>query len=158
MSSLLLFNTFMQGIYNYMPKTMFLGYTMLQLFCGYDIICNAIYHDKRFVLYISTLWSACGVPHMAVFSSSLMLCCPGMLLRYFLFIIIIIHLYSGNLQLYIWNKPLFFKRSDHRTLLSFQSPLKLPFTCSWHFIIFFCFNPVRSQPAKMLFQISSGLF
>jgi len=73
---------------------------------SYDI-CDAIYHNKCFVLYISTFWSMCAVPNMAAVSSSLMLHFPGMLLRYF---IIIIHLYAGNLQLYIWNKPCSCKR------------------------------------------------
>jgi hypothetical protein len=46
----------------------------------------------------------CAVPNMAAVNISLMLRFPGMLLRYII-IIIIIHLYAGNLQLYIWNKP-----------------------------------------------------
>jgi len=34
--------------------------------------------------YISTFGGKCAVPHMAVFCSSLILCSPGMSLRYFL--------------------------------------------------------------------------
>ena len=34
--------------------------------------------------YISTFWSMCAVPNMAVFCSSLTSCFPGMLLTYFL--------------------------------------------------------------------------
>jgi hypothetical protein len=37
-----------------------------------------------FCFYISTFWSLCAVPNMAVLCSSLISCFPGMLLRYFL--------------------------------------------------------------------------
>ena len=45
--------------------------------------CNAISHDKRFVLYTSTFRSQYAEPNVAV-SSSLLLCFPAKLLRYFL--------------------------------------------------------------------------
>jgi hypothetical protein len=36
-SSILLVITCMQGIYNYIPITVFLGYVMLQQFCVYNL-------------------------------------------------------------------------------------------------------------------------
>jgi hypothetical protein len=148
-----------------MHKTVFLGYTR----CSYSVVkvcdtCDAIYHDKHFVLYTSTFCSMCAVPNMAGVSSSLMLCFPGMLLRYFLIIIIIIitttttttQIYAGNLQLYIWNKPWSCNRSDYRTLFHFRVPSNSLLLAAG--IVQYFFYPVRSQPVKTLFQISVALF
>ena len=77
--------TFMQGItITYLKQTMFLGYIVLQLFYIYSLCsCNVISHLKYIsYFYISTFCSVRAVPCMAVFCSSLMLCFPGMLLRY----------------------------------------------------------------------------
>ena len=52
----------------YLKQTVFRGNTVL----------NLLYSD------ISTLRSMCSVPNMAVFCSSLILCFPGTLLRYFM--------------------------------------------------------------------------
>jgi len=60
--------SFMQDIYAYIPETMSLGNTVL----------NLLY------FYISTFRSMCAVPHMVDFCSSLTSCFPGMLLTYFL--------------------------------------------------------------------------
>jgi hypothetical protein len=63
----------------HVKQTMFLGCIELQL-CA---TCNVISHVK-YVLYFysSTHHSMCAVLNMTVFSSSLISCFPGMLLRY----------------------------------------------------------------------------
>jgi len=57
---LLLFVTiFVQGIYNLYLKT-FLGYIVLQPFCGYNFgTCNVISHDKISYFYINIYRSVC---------------------------------------------------------------------------------------------------
>jgi len=40
-------------------------------------------------LYVSTFQSMCAVPNMGVFISVLMLCSPGILLRYFLNVVVV---------------------------------------------------------------------
>jgi len=58
---------------------MFLGCIVLQLFCHYNVILPLKY---VFCFYISTLCSMCAVYNMAVFCSPLILCFPGMFLRF----------------------------------------------------------------------------
>ena len=47
--------TFVQDVYSYTSETIFLGYTVLQLFCGYSLVtihgtCNVISLVECFVL------------------------------------------------------------------------------------------------------------
>jgi len=63
----------------YPKQAMLLGYTVLQLFCIYNL-CYMQWYVLYF--YISTSRSMCAVPNIAVFCSSFMSCSPGMLLRY----------------------------------------------------------------------------
>ena len=62
----------MQGIYTYIPET---NYVPRE----YSVAVLNLLH-----FYISTFWSMCAVPNMAVFCSSLTSWIPGTLLRYFL--------------------------------------------------------------------------
>ena len=76
--------TFMQGIYNCIPETNHIS----RVYCSCSVFtvratCNVM-STVKYVLYfyIIALCSMCAVPTMAVFCSSLILCFPGMLLRY----------------------------------------------------------------------------
>jgi hypothetical protein len=66
---------------------MFLGYIVLQLFCRYNLWnVHVMSRPTLNVLYfsISTFRSTCAVPNMAVVSSALISCFPGMLLSHLL--------------------------------------------------------------------------
>ena len=41
-------------------------------------------------LYVSTFQSMCALPNMGVFNSSLILCCPGVLLMYILNVVVVV--------------------------------------------------------------------
>ena len=57
----------------YLKQIMFLGYTVLQLFCSYNLWYMYCYlHDEYFVFYISTFRIMYAAPSVAVFCSSLM--------------------------------------------------------------------------------------
>ena len=50
--------TFIQGIYNYMRETIFLGYIIFQLFCCYNSIHVLLFPMLNLLyFYISTFWS-----------------------------------------------------------------------------------------------------
>ena len=68
----------------YLKQIMFLGYTVLQLFCSYNLWYMYCYlHDEYFVFYISTFRIMYAAPSVAVFCSSLM-SLTDMSFRYFL--------------------------------------------------------------------------
>ena len=66
------------GTYNiHLKQTMFLGYTVLQIFCSYNLRYTYMYitsHNKRPVLYISTSPIICAVPIVTVLCSSSISC------------------------------------------------------------------------------------
>jgi hypothetical protein len=55
---------FVQGIYDYVPEKKHVSniYIMFKVFCGYNI-----WYILLFYFYVSTFWSMCAVPNMAVF-------------------------------------------------------------------------------------------
>ena len=77
----------MQGIYTYIPETNYVpteysvSAILLLLFM---VLISLVSVLNPSYFYISTFWSVCAVPNMAVFCSSLTSCFPGMLLTYFL--------------------------------------------------------------------------
>ena len=83
----------MQGIYTYIPETNHVprehcvAAILMLLFMVRRLLVPAL---TQLYLYVSTFWSMCAVPNMAVFCSSLTSWFPVMLLNYFLFFIIII--------------------------------------------------------------------
>ena len=90
----------------YLTQTVSLGNTVLQLFCCYYSWC--LYVSSVSVLnllyfYISTFRSMCAVPNMAVFCSSLTSCFPGMLLTYFLLLLLLLETFAVYLLLPAWN-------------------------------------------------------
>ena len=83
---IILFNTFMQGIYNYIPETNHVSkvYSVAAVVHLQFVPHVIVILPLRYVLhlYISTSHSLCAVPSTAVFCSSLISCFPGKLLRY----------------------------------------------------------------------------
>jgi hypothetical protein len=83
----------MQGIYTYIPETnnvpreYTVAAVLLLLFMVPISLVPAL---ALLCFYVSTFRSMCAVPNMAVFCSSLTSWFPGMLLTYFLNVIIII--------------------------------------------------------------------
>jgi hypothetical protein len=79
--------SFMQGIYTYIPETMYVPreYSVaavpLLLFMVHTSLAPVL---NLLHFYISTFWSMCAVPNMAVYYSSLTSWIPSTLLRYFL--------------------------------------------------------------------------
>ena len=75
--------TFMQGIYetNYVPTEYSVAAILLLLFM---VLISLVSVLNLLCFYISTFWSMCAVPNMAVFCRSLTSCFPDMLLTYFL--------------------------------------------------------------------------
>ena len=79
--------SFMQGIYTYIPEKnsvpseYSVAAILLLLFM---VLISLVSVLNLLYFYVSTLWSMCAVPNMAVFWSSLTSCLPGMLLTYFL--------------------------------------------------------------------------
>jgi len=77
----------MQGIYTYIPETNYVpteysvAAILLLLFMVLISLGPVLY---LLYFYISTFRSMCAGPNMALFSSSLTSCFPGMLLTYFL--------------------------------------------------------------------------
>ena len=77
----------MQGIYTYIPDTNYFpreysaGAILLLLFM---VLISLVSVLNLSYCYISTFRNMCAEPNMVVFCSSLMLCFPVMLLRYFL--------------------------------------------------------------------------
>ena len=77
----------MQGIYtyisetNYVPREYSVAAILLLLFM---VLISLVSVLNLLYFYISTFWSTCAVPNMAVFWSFLTSCFPGMLLTYFL--------------------------------------------------------------------------
>jgi hypothetical protein len=85
--------SFMQGIYTYIPETNHIHKqynvrALLSLLFMVPISLAAWLALMYF--YISTFWSMCAVPNMAVFCSSLTSWFPGMVLIIIIIIIIII--------------------------------------------------------------------
>ena len=84
---LLLFISFIQGIYTYIPETncvpreYSVAAILLLLFM---VLISLVSVLNLLHFYISTFRSMCAVPNMAVFCSSFTSCFPGMLLTYFL--------------------------------------------------------------------------
>jgi len=77
----------MQGIYTYIPETNYVPreYSVAAiLLLLFMVLISLVSMLNLFYLYISTFWSMCAVPSMAVFCSSLTSCFPCMLLTYFL--------------------------------------------------------------------------
>ena len=75
----------MHGIYNYIPAKNHVSrvYPVAAVLCLQCATCNVISHVKYVLdLYISIFRSLCGVVQTAVFCSSLILCFPGLSLRY----------------------------------------------------------------------------
>ena len=84
---LLLFITFLLGIYNCITKTnhtsrVYNTTAILWLQFGLNVL---FFKDKRFVLYISTFGLLLSAPRTAVFCSSLMSYFTGLLFRHFLY-------------------------------------------------------------------------
>jgi len=79
--------SFVQVIYTYIPETNYVpreysvAAIMLLLFM---VLISSVPVLNLLYFHISTFRSMCAVPNMAVFSSSLASCFPGMLLTYFL--------------------------------------------------------------------------
>ena len=83
----------MQGIYNYIPETNYVPreYSVAAvLFLLFMELISLVSVLNLLYFYISTFRSMCAMPNMAVFWSSLTSCFPGMLLTYFLNVVIII--------------------------------------------------------------------
>ena len=66
---------------NYVPREYTVAAILLLLFMILILLVSVL---NLLFLYISTFWSMCAVPNMAVFWSSLTSCFRGILLRYFL--------------------------------------------------------------------------
>jgi hypothetical protein len=82
---LLLVTTLMRDISYYTPEKNVSGVSgavakTLVTICGTSNVNSVL---KFLYFYISTFRNTCAVPNMAVFCSSLILCFPGVLLRYF---------------------------------------------------------------------------
>ena len=77
----------MQGIYTYIPETNYVPreYSVAAiLFLLFMVLISLLSVLNLLYFYISTFRSMCAVPNMAVLTSSLTSCFPGMLLTYFL--------------------------------------------------------------------------
>ena len=77
----------MQGIYTYIPETKYVPreYSVAAiLLLLFMVLISLVSVLNLLYFYISTFRSMCAVSNMAVFSSSLTSCFPGMLLTYFL--------------------------------------------------------------------------
>jgi hypothetical protein len=111
---------------------MSLVYTVLQLFCicaTRNVISPMIY---VLYFYISTSRSLCAVPNMAVVCSSLLLCFPGVLLRYCLsdyemvpvipFITSITFAFTFRMHWISIMRSLYFKIFSAYFLITFLSP------------------------------------
>jgi len=83
----------MQGIYTYIPETNYVpreysvSATVLLLFM---VLISLVSVLNLLHFYISTFRSMYAVPNMAVFWSSLTSCFPGMLLMYFLNLLLLL--------------------------------------------------------------------
>ena len=79
--------SFMQGIYIYIPETNYVpreyGVAAILLFL-FMVLISLVSVLNLLYFYISSFWSMCAVPNMAVFCSSLTAWFSGMLLTYFL--------------------------------------------------------------------------
>ena len=77
----------MQGIYTYIPETIYVltEYSVAAiLLLLFMVLISLISMLNLLYFYISTFRSMCAVPNMAVFCSSLPSCFSAMLLAYFL--------------------------------------------------------------------------
>jgi len=75
--------SFMQGICTYIPETNYvpMEYSVAAiLLLLFMVLISLVSVLNLLYFYISTFWSMCAVPNMAVFWSSLTSCFPGMLL------------------------------------------------------------------------------
>ena len=74
--------SFMQGIYTHIPETSYVpreyGVAAILLFL-FMVLISLVSVLNLLYFYISTFWSMCAVPNMAVFCSSLTSWFPGML-------------------------------------------------------------------------------
>ena len=87
--------SFMQGIYTYIPETNYVPreYSVAAiLLLQFMVLISLLAVLNLLYFYISTYWSMCAVPNMAVFCSSLTSRIPGMLLTYFLndFVVVVV--------------------------------------------------------------------
>jgi len=73
---------FMQGVSNYIPSRVYKFTALLWLQYMIHVLLFPITKFRYF--YISASGSMCAVPSMACFCSSVMLCCPGTFVIYFL--------------------------------------------------------------------------
>ena len=100
----------MQGIYTYIPQTNCVpreyrvAAILLLLFM---VLISLVSVLNLLYFYISTFRSVCAVPNTSVFCSSLTSCFPGMLLTYFMnviiiIIIIIIIIATIDIDMYRW--------------------------------------------------------
>jgi hypothetical protein len=78
-----------------LKQTIFLGNTVLQLFCSYNLCYMLLPTLNILYCYISISRSMCAVPNMAVCCSSFISCFPGVLLIIIIIIIIIIIVIRG---------------------------------------------------------------
>ena len=96
----------MHGIYTYMPETNHVPreYSVAAiLLLLFVVLISLVSVLNLLYFYISTFRSMCAVPNMAVFCSALASCFPGMLLTYFLNVIIIIIIIAAiAVDMYRW--------------------------------------------------------
>jgi len=84
---IIIINSFLQGIYTYIPETNYIPreYSVAAiLLLLFVVLISLVPVLNLLYFYISTFRSMCAVPNMAVFCSSLTSCFPGVLLTYFL--------------------------------------------------------------------------
>jgi hypothetical protein len=129
---------------------MSLGNTVLQLFCK---VCGVYNNSSKvkstvFYFYISTCQRMCAVPNMDVSFSSLILCFPVMLLRYFLNdfeIVLVVPIISGISFVFTFHKhcisivrSFYFRIFSSSIFIMFLSTeiatsvsIHVPFSLSW---------------------------
>ena len=98
--------SFMQGIYTYIPYTNCVPrqYSVAAfLLLLFMVLISLVSVLNLLYFYISTFRSMCAVPNMAVFCSSLTSCFPGMLLTYFLLLLLLLETFAVYLLLPAWN-------------------------------------------------------
>jgi hypothetical protein len=88
----------------YLRHTMFLRYTVLQLFCIYNLCYVQCYFAVKYVLYfyISTFRSLCAVHNTAVFCSSLISCFIIVIIIIIIIIIRIIIIRISHFSAFSW--------------------------------------------------------
>ena len=91
----------MQGIYTYIPETNYVPreYSVVAiLLLLFMVLISLVPVLNLLYLYISTFRSVCAVPNVAVFCNSLTSCFPGIILTYFIIIIIIIFIHFSVIK------------------------------------------------------------